>query len=146
MITGLLITIVITLVVILLSSLIARSVKIHLIYVRFKRASKGLPMLHETWSPGGNSHQMMFDPYILLKLDAMHRHYGKTFGWMYSVQPSVSTVDLDLLKTINIDEQDKHVNREDHSVLIKEVESDSIVLVQDDQWRRIRRAITPSFT
>lgn len=135
-----------TLSAILILILISRIFKVHRAYVKYKKASNGLPILPQTYSPGGNLRQVIFEPFIVHKIEGLHRRYGKTFGWMFGSTPCASTIDLDLMKTICINEPDKHVNRINLSIPFKEIEYNCILLAEGDQWRRIRRSIAPSFT
>lgn len=126
--------------------IISRIFEVRRAYLKFKKASNELPMLPQTYSPGGHLNQIVFEPFIVHKIEGLHRRYGKTFGWMFGSTPCASTIDLDLMKTLCITEPDKHVNRMNLSIPFKEIEYNCILLAEDDQWRRIRRAIAPSFT
>ena len=78
-------------------------------------------------------------------LTKLHAKYGRTFGFYMADQPWVCTKDLDLLKLIELDQPHKHINRSKFGLPMKEF-NQSIFQVDDDQWRRIRRAISPALT
>lgn len=126
--------------------LIAQVLVERLVYRKFKKDAEGLPVLPLGWLPGGHIHKLVLNSTNLLIQEPLHRRYGKTFGYLYNTRRIVYSIDLELIKTINLTESNKHVNRLNLSLPIKEFESDSIAFTYDNQWRRIRRAIAPSFT
>lgn len=75
----------------------------------------------------------------------LHEKYGKTFGFYMCEQPWVSTKDLDLIKHIEVDQAHKHINRSVYGLPFEEF-NNSIFQVNDDDWRRVRRAISPALT
>lgn len=75
----------------------------------------------------------------------LHNKYGPTFGYYMCEQPWVSTKDIDLIKLIEMDQPHKHINRSKLNMPLKEF-NDSIFQVDDDNWRRVRRAIAPALT
>lgn len=126
-------------------------VLIRTLYVRgvrasFKQNARGIQLIPFSWLPCGNFYEIFFDWKILSKLGDWHKKYGKTFGWMFGSQPVVFSTDLDLIKTMVIDESVSHINRIKFLTPLDEYEHDNISLANGDQWRRIRRAIAPVFT
>lgn len=131
---------------ILVSNIVMRIYKVYKSYIRFRKDTQGLPVLPFNWSPTAHIHKMVFDPMIVFKLESYHRQFGKTFGWMLADQPVVTTTDLNLIKFMNIDEADKHINRVKISLPLQELQSDTIMFSFDEQWKRIRRSIASSLT
>lgn len=74
-----------------------------------------------------------------------HEKYGPTFGFYFCDQPWICTKDIDLLKLIEIDKANKHINRSKFGLPFTEF-NNSIFQVDDDDWRRVRRAISPALT
>lgn len=74
----------------------------------------------------------------------LHEQYGPTFGFYMCNQPWVSTKDLDLIKLIEIDRAQKHLDRLQYGGVSKEF-NDSIFQVNGSDWRRVRRAVSPAF-
>lgn len=146
MITTLLIGAAITLLLTLATNIVSRTYRIQKAHKRFKKESLGLRTMPLNWSPGGNIHQMYYDPSAILKFEPLHRRLGKTFGYMFGEQPSVSTIDLTLIKTLNVDESSKHINRPSVDLPLKEVRDDTIKFVNHEQWRRIRAPLAQSLT
>lgn len=112
---------------------------------KFKIKSKGLPMhslplLH----PGGNVHEFGFSPYALLRLEALHRKYGKTFGCMMSNQETVVSVDLELIRLIIGGEANKHTHRANLAIPVREFGTNGFWFNQTDRWRAMRRPFAPS--
>lgn len=130
----------------LIAYYLARLIQIRQAYLKFKHVSRGLPILEPTFSLGGNASRVFFESDSYARLEQLFRFYGKTFGFMLGSRPLTMSVDLDLLKTIHIDEQHKHINREPFFYAVRSFERDSITFARDDQWKRIRRAMAPSFT
>lgn len=77
------------------------------------------------------------------KIDELHQKHGVSFGFYMCNQPWVSTKDLDLLKLIEVDKAHRHINRSKFGMPTREF-NNSIFQVDDDDWRRIRRAISPA--
>lgn len=146
MITSLLIGAAITLLVTLATNIVLKTYRVHKAHKRFKKESLGLPTIPINWSPGGNIHDFVYNPSLVAKLEPLHRRLGKTFGFMFGEQASVSTIDLTLIKILNVDESSKHINRASAGVPLKEIRHDSIKFVKDEQWRRIRKPLAQSLT
>jgi len=75
----------------------------------------------------------------------LHEKYGPTFGFYMCEQPWVSTKDIDLIKLIEVDNAHKHINRSKFGLPFDEFNR-SIFQVDDDEWRRVRRAVSPALT
>lgn len=75
----------------------------------------------------------------------LHERYGTTFGFYMCNQPWVSTKDLDLIKLIEVDQARKHINRSKFGLPFKDF-NNSIFQVDDDDWRTVRRALSPALT
>lgn len=113
----------------------------------FKNKSPNLPVADEFKSIiGGNLLGLLFNIRNIYLFGELHKKHGKTLGYYYGNQPAISTIDLELIKTMVIDEPNDHINRCKTDVPIEELEVDSIFCAEDDQWRRIRSASAPAFT
>lgn len=112
----------------------------------FKRKSPGLPVLPNPSIFSGHANRTYWRPDNWKNVDNYHKLYGSTFGWFNLDEPAVSTVDLDLIKTILLDEQNDHINRVELTIPIKELREDDIAFARDEQWWRLRKAFAPAFT
>lgn len=141
-VTGVLLIISITLIAIF----IVRLIQVRRAYLRYKHDCKGLPILKQTWSLGANAKQIFFKTDSFANMESLFRGYGKTFGALLGTQRIAMSIDLDLFKTLNIDEQNVHINRDTFYFALTPTDTDCILFAKDDQWARIRRAMAPSFT
>lgn len=80
-----------------------------------------------------------------LKLHEYHLKLGPNICAFIRDVPAVSTIDLNLIKQMVIDAPHDHENRMGLMLLVQELEEDCIAFAEDDQWRRIRRAVGPAF-
>lgn len=78
-------------------------------------------------------------------IDDLHRKYGPTFGYYIAEQPWVSTKDMDLIKRVLADDAYKHLDRTYLGFPFEEI-NNSIVQVNGDKWRQVRRIFTPALT
>lgn len=74
-----------------------------------------------------------------------HKKLGKTYGLYLGNQRSISTIDLDFIKKIAVD-QDHHDRLFKFAIAFEEFEIDCVATAQDEQWRRIRKALAPAFS
>lgn len=111
----------------------------------FKTYSPKLPVLPSANIFHGHMWNVTYQDKSWKIIDELHSKYGPTFGYYMCNQPWVSTKDLDLIKLIEMDRPHKHINRSKFGLPFKEFD-DSIFQVDDDQWRRVRRAISPALT
>ncbi|XP_061760427.1 cytochrome P450 3A27-like [Nerophis ophidion] len=71
--------------------------------------------------------------------------YGKVWGLFDGRQPIMATVDTSMIKTILVKEcYSVFTNRRD--VGLNGPLKDAVSIVEDDQWKRIRSVLSPSFT
>ena len=112
----------------------------------FKKNAPGLPVLPNPNLFTGHAGEMAFKRKSWQSATKYHKLYGKTYGFYYGKKAWASSIDLDLLKTMLIDEADDNINRTIVDIPIKELEQDMISFSENDQWRRIRRAVAPAFT
>lgn len=112
----------------------------------FKKKSPGLPVLPNPNIFSGHANLTYWSSNNWKNVDNYHKSYGPTFGWYNVDKPAVSTIDLDLIKTIIIDEQSDHINRVELNIPIKEMKEDDIAFARDEQWWRLRKAFAPAFT
>jgi thromboxane-A synthase len=111
----------------------------------FKTRAPKLPVLPEPNIFSGHMFEVTFREKNWLTIHKLHEQHGPTFGYYMCNQPWVSTKDLDLLKLIELDKPTRHINRAKFGLPFKEF-NDSIFQVDDDEWRRVRRAISPALT
>lgn len=111
----------------------------------FKTKASKLPVVPNPNIFIGNVLQTTYQDKNYLKIDALHKKYGKTFGFYMCHQPWVATKDLDLLKRTQIDHAYKHLDRTVIGMPFDEFKN-SIFQVNGDEWRQVRRAIAPTMT
>lgn len=68
-----------------------------------------------------------------------HAKLGKTFAWFLMEKPAVSTIDLDFIKRMVLDDPNANINRSAIPNPIHEISEDSISYCHGAQWRRLRR-------
>ncbi|GCB67764.1 hypothetical protein scyTo_0015154 [Scyliorhinus torazame] len=74
-----------------------------------------------------------------------YKKYGKMWGIYDGHQPLLAILDPDLIKTIFIKEfYTVFTNR--RNIGLSGLLTESIVLVEDDHWKRIRNVLSPTFT
>ncbi|XP_051877924.1 cytochrome P450 3A30-like [Pristis pectinata] len=74
-----------------------------------------------------------------------YKKYGMTWGIYDGRQPVLCTMDLDLIKTILIKEcYTLFTNRRDFG--LNGPLEEAVSIVQDEQWKRIRNVLSPTFT
>lgn len=110
-----------------------------------KSKSPNLPFLPNLNLISGHAHLTHFNFKSWQFLDEAHKIYGPTYGHVFWGIPAVSSLDLDLIKTVALEEANEHLNRNPLNVPTREIRN-SIAFARDDQWRRLRRAIAPAFT
>lgn len=79
------------------------------------------------------------------QIDRWHNKLGKTFGFYIGHLPFVTTKDLDLIKKIEIDDANKHLDKQVLDYPHHEY-SNSILQINGDKWRTVRRATASAFT
>ena len=72
--------------------------------------------------------------------------YGPTFIHYLGVKPVVVTEDLEVIKSIMVKNFDSFINRSYVPPLLKKGKVRGLVQLRDEQWRRVRRILTPSFS
>lgn len=124
---------------------LVRIIKIRFLHAKFKKNANGLATLPLPWfHPGGNLHEVYFRAFALNRADALHKKYGKTFGLFVCDQPTVFSIDRNLIKLIIGPEATKHTRRGNLSVPIVEFGTKGLWFNQTDQWRAMRRPFTPA--
>lgn len=78
-------------------------------------------------------------------IDNLHEKYGPTFGFYFCEKPWICTKDIDLLKLIEVEKANTHINRSKFGLPFAPF-NNSIFQLDDDDWRRVRRAISPALT
>lgn len=118
------------------------AIKCRLALWRFKRQTNGLPLYDHLQLLGNTLFTLGAAPSICQKVDEAHRRLGKTFGWLSMTRYGVHTTDLELIKRIVVDECE--INRTRTDFPMQEIEN-SLLMVEDDQWRKLRRQFAPAF-
>lgn len=77
----------------------------------FQNKSPKLPLVPNPTILMGNASQTIWHMKNCNFIDEWHRKLGKTFGYYVAYEPYVSTTDIDLIKRIEIDEANKHLDR-----------------------------------
>lgn len=111
----------------------------------FAKKSPGLPVLANTHLLSGHLVSHFCDKHNALKYHREHSKYGPTYGWFYCNVPHISTIDLDLIKKVAIDEASDHINRTTTLVPLYEFRENSIPFAKDEQWYKLRKVSAPAF-
>lgn len=144
MIILLMIAILATLLVATLGVILATIIKTRLALKKFLSRSRGIPLADDFRLITSHIISVAFKPDLQNYLRKLFSKHGDTFLAMYGEKPFVFTTDLDLIKTMALEEQQVNINRTRLEIPCKEVEQDSIMLAGGEQWRRTRRAIAPA--
>ena len=72
--------------------------------------------------------------------------YGPTFIIYLGIKPVVVTEDLDIIKSVMVKNFDSFVNRGRLLPLLKKGKVPGLLQLRDEQWRRVRRILTPTFS
>lgn len=112
----------------------------------FRKRSPNLPVVPNPGIFGGHINEITWVKRGWRQLEKYHNKLGKTYGFFYCDSPMVSTLDLDLIKTMVIDKPDDHLNRFKANTPMEEMENDCLLTSDVEQWRRLRNAIAPAFT
>lgn len=110
---------------------------------------KNLPRLTVLPNPSifdGHNSQIFYAKRNCHIFSKLHENYGPTFGWFYCGRPALSTIDLDIIKTIAIDGAEEHTRKLQYNIPLAEFEVDSILSCGGSQYRRLRKAIAPAFS
>jgi len=110
----------------------------------FEKKSPNLPVLPNPKLLSGHFDELIYAFDGWKKVELNHEKYGDSYGWFYRDKPIVSTIDLDLIKTIHLDQSNVHINNLSTDTPIDEIEIDCIITAKDEQWRRLRKAYGPA--
>lgn len=109
-----------------------------------QKYSRNIPVLQNPGLFTGHI-KMGLDRKNWLHISNLHKRFGKNFGYYYTNQPWISTIDIDLIKKIQIDEGNIHIDRK--NLLFPLVEfNNSIMQTRGDVWRRSRKALAQTLT
>lgn len=111
----------------------------------FAKKSPQLPVLPNTNLFSGHLVSHFCDKHNALKYHSEHSKYGPTYAWFYCDHPHVSTTDLDLIKTVAVDEALDHINRTPTNVPLYEFREHSLSFSKKEQWLRLRKVCAPAF-
>lgn len=113
--------------------------------IRFKKLSRGLPMAPDARLAGNHTISLIISERSCAKAMRLHKELGKTFGILKGSTFGAVTTDLNLIKTIIIDEPKDHLSRTSLNLPMEEFDK-SIMLVDKEEWRPVRKAIAPALT
>lgn len=119
-------------------------IKCRLALWSFKRKSNNLPILGDMHQLGNHVSSWALKKNLCNELARQHSIIGKTIGWLYNDHFGASTIDLDVIKQFIYDEPNLHINRVQINVPLREMEG-SLMLAEDDKWRKLRRHFAPAF-
>lgn len=128
------------------SYLIFLSLTIILSRRKFKRQSPNIPHAPNGSLFSGHNGLFVLQKHNIKTIDDYHKKLGKTYVMFRHEKPCVSTTDIDLLKEINLDEPNDHLNRPYYGFPMNELQVDSIASAPHHQWLRIRRALAPAIS
>ena len=72
--------------------------------------------------------------------------YGPTFICYFGIKPVIMTDDVEIIKSVMVKNFDSFINRHYLPTLIMKGDVESILGLHGDQWRRVRRILTPTFS
>lgn len=111
---------------------------------RFAKSS-GLPIVKNANIITGHIFSLLFNRRNNIIFGKLHDEYGPSYTWFLCDVPIVHTTDLDLIKTILIDEPFDHLDRFNLVRIPLEEVRESIAFLPKDQWHKHRKAISPAF-
>lgn len=111
-------------------------------YKKLKRDSRGLKMV-----PGFNLILGHLRNYSFNKnkgdLLELHARLAKNICCLMGSHPTVLSCDLDMIKRFAIDEKHIHTNRGHSNFPMERALRESLIFVNGQKWRRIRRLVEP---
>ena len=72
--------------------------------------------------------------------------YGPTFICYFGIKPMIVTQDLDIIKSIMVKNFDAFINRSYIPPLLKKGNVRGLLQLRDEEWRRVRRILAPTFS
>ena len=72
--------------------------------------------------------------------------YGPTFITYLGIKPVVVTEDLEIIKSVMVKNFDSFMNRSKLPSLLRKGNVQGLLQIRDEQWRRVRRILTPTFS
>ena len=72
--------------------------------------------------------------------------YGPTYICYFGIKPVIVTQDLEIIKAIMVKNFDSFMNRTYVPLLLMKGNVEGLVNLCDEQWRRVRRILTPTFS
>ena len=72
--------------------------------------------------------------------------YGPTFICYFGIKPVIVTQDLDVIKSIMVKNFDNFINRPYFPPLLMKGKLQGLLRLRNEQWRRVRRILTPAFS
>lgn len=100
------------------------------------------------WPFLGNLPQIMSKPHQMFLFDKeVAEKYGRVAGVYLGRKPTYVISDVDLIKQITVKEFSKFPNRPLSSIGSQSIfDNKSLLTLEDEEWRRIRVTITPTFS
>jgi len=128
----------------IVGTLIAAAIRSKINYDKWRKQLKNVPYLDDQRNWLGNHLGRYAAKRAVQKLDASHKKYGETVAYMLQDRPTVSTLNLDIIKRVVLDKANVNINRVQMGLPMKEISQNCIFTCENDQWRRIRRAFAPA--
>lgn len=116
----------------------------YLIIQRFKKKTPHLPIAPNKSLLTGHWGDVTYRRGTYDVPEQNHQKLGKTFAVFLGKTVFVSTVDLDFIKRVVLD--DENTDRSYPPIPVHEIDQDSIVTSNGSQWKRIRRAFSPALS
>lgn len=125
--------------------LIKIAIRNFFIFRKFAIESPGLPIVKNGNIIAGHSFSLMLNHRNTYLFGDLHDQLGPSYAWFLHDLPVVQTTDLDLIKTINLDEPYDHLDRfRIVNLPVKELK-DSILFAPKKHWTKLRKAMAPAF-
>lgn len=94
----------------------------------------------------GHLVSIYLNPYSCLRIHDLHKKLGHTFELLLLDTVCIATTDLDLLKTMLVEEAADHLDRPSVVFPFEELRLDSLARASKYKWLRMRKAIAPAFS
>ena len=93
----------------------------------------------------GNYWEIAKSGYLEIMEKWMSR-YGPTFIIYLGIKPGIVTEDLEIIKSVMVKNFDSFMNRAKLPPLLRKGNVPDLLQLRDEQWRRVRRILTPTFS
>ena len=116
-------------------------------YPRINTAIKRRTRLNGAWPKVYSGNLAEIAKYGILDSTAKWMsQYGPTYICYYGIRPVITTQDLDIIKSVLVKNFDCFINRPYMPPLLRRANLQGIGLLHGEQWHRVCRIVTPTFT